>query len=155
MTCPAWLEEKMTDVYASFDCFSGLEIVKTVAGTTYFRCPWGCKNYAYAHHVLPAERRVLNCVHCGKQGWIDMRMGEEIKSVLSSEEKKFRKLLSKFEGITSLTAEQACKKWHSEGLPLELAEELVDDTVELNRLVTIHRSKGQSENARRKTNARS
>jgi alanyl-tRNA synthetase len=64
-----------------------------------------------------------------------------ITPVIKAEEIKFRKLLERFDGLSELEPKEAFNLWQSQGLPIELAEELVTDLDAFRVLVAGHKAK--------------
>lgn len=139
-----WVNSEMMGRYRSWPKFKSLEFVKHVGGYKYYKCPFGCKDYAYinVHFADNDFHPVIYCPHCDKHGWF--MVGQYVYGVLEAEERLFRKSLDKFKDCTAMPASEACKKWHSEGLPLEIAEDLAIDPDEFRRLVSEHRATGSS-----------
>jgi len=136
-------QEAMLNRYRGWPVFEGLEVVKSVGGYKYYRCPFGCANYAYINVGVGGDfHSVLYCAHCDKHGWLNIPA--QVVSVLESEEKRFRKLLGGFDGITELSPSDAVVYWHSKGMPLEIIEEVCADMSEFHRLADEHRAKSGS-----------
>ena len=133
-------QEAMLDHYRGWPTFEGLTVVKACGGYKYYQCPFGCAHYAYINVGAGGDfHSVLYCAHCDKHGWLNIP--DLVASVLESEERRFRKLLGEFDGITELSPGDAVVYWHSKGMPLEIVEEVCTDMVEFHRLANEHRAK--------------
>jgi len=112
----------------------------------FFVCPW-CgpgDHYALASDTSEAKllhARPIHCYETGKMGWLTF--GSHIERTIREEEEKFNNLLGKYKPGKPITAEQAVKRWHSEGIPLEVMEDDVDDPKRMHELAEQHRGTGK------------
>lgn len=120
------------------------------SGYKRFRCPWCATqdHYATINVTEPGlDARPIHCWETGKMGWVNMldyaaQIQGTIRVTLATEEARFRAILDRYESAP-ISAQDAVARWHSEGVPLELFEDDVNDVKLMHQLATEHRATGK------------
>jgi hypothetical protein len=128
------------------------------AGHRYFACPFcgpDADHRASISVEAALEMRPLHCHVSGRMGWVDVRQGEYIRSVIREEEEQVFAKVQRWGAFVAdlggrrLSADEAFRLWSEQGCPLEMIEDLCDEPAELHRLAADHSDVSRGSQPRR------